>query len=43
MLEEHGGAGGHVAEVASSDTDVDEKSQDGRDVAVKVEGKNPAD
>ena len=41
MLEEHGSVGGHVAEVPGPDADVDEISQDGCDVAVKIVGKHP--
>ena len=41
MLEEHGGVGGHLGEVAGPDAYVDEEPEDGRDVAVKVEGKHP--
>ena len=43
MLEEHGSVGGHFGDVAGADADVDEKSQDGRDVGLKVEGKHPVD
>ena len=42
MLEEHGGVGGHLGEVAGPDADVDEEPEDGCDVALKVEGKHPA-
>ena len=40
MLEEHWGVGGHLGEVAGPDAYVDEEPEDGRDVAVKVEGKH---
>ena len=43
MLEEHGSVGGHLGDVAGADADVDEISQDGRDVTVKVVGKHPGD
>ena len=40
MLEEHGCVGGNLGEVAGLDAYVDEEPEDGRDVAVKVEGKH---